>query len=69
MEKITQPFYMVDKSRSRKEGGAGLGLALCSRIAALHNLRLSIESQLEEGTTVTLEFPTGSTPENGDSPS
>ena len=69
MEEITQPFYMVDKSRSRKEGGAGLGLALCSRIAALHNLRLSIESRLGEGTTVTLEFPIDSTPENGDSPS
>ena len=69
MEKITQPFYMVDKSRSRKEGGAGLGLALCSRIAALHSLRLSIESRLGEGTTVTLEFPIDSVPENGDSPS
>ena len=34
--KITEAFYMVDKSRSRAQGGAGLGLALCKAIAALH---------------------------------
>lgn len=52
LEKITQPFYMVDKSRSRKMGGAGLGLALCSEIARLHNSTLTIESEENVGTTV-----------------
>lgn len=52
LEKITQPFYMVDKSRSRKMGGAGLGLALCSEIARLHGSTLTIESEENVGTTV-----------------
>lgn len=34
--KITDAFYMVDKSRSRKEGGSGLGLALCVKVAEIH---------------------------------
>lgn len=51
-EKVFEPFYMVDKSRSRKAGGAGLGLALCVRIAELHNAKLSLASTLGEGTTV-----------------
>ena len=36
IDKITQAFYMVDKSRSRKEGGAGLGMTLCQEIIHLH---------------------------------
>lgn len=52
LEKITQPFYMVDKSRSRKMGGAGLGLALCNEIARLHGSALTIESEENVGTTV-----------------
>ena len=52
LEKIIQPFYMVDKSRSRKMGGAGLGLALCNEIARLHNSTLTIESEENVGTTV-----------------
>jgi len=51
-QKVFEPFYMVDKSRSRKAGGAGLGLALCVQIAALHNAVLSIDSELGKGTTV-----------------
>ena len=42
--KVTEPFYMVDKSRSRAAGGAGLGLALCAQIARLHDGELQIES-------------------------
>lgn len=52
LNKITEPFYMVDKSRSRKMGGAGLGLALCSQIAELHGSELKIESSEGAGTTV-----------------
>lgn len=52
LEKIIQPFYMIDKSRSRKMGGAGLGLTLCNEIALLHGSQLTIESTCGEGTTV-----------------
>ena len=54
--KITEPFYRVDKSRSRLQGGAGLGLALCSRIARLHHALLSFESEPGTGTRVTLSM-------------
>lgn len=53
LEKITEAFYMVDKSRSRKEHGAGLGLALAVRIAQLHHTTLSYTSQTGKGTSVT----------------
>jgi signal transduction histidine kinase len=52
LERITEAFYMVDKSRSRKEHGAGLGLALAAKIAALHGTRLVYESELNVGTIV-----------------
>ena len=42
--KIVKAFYMVDKSRARSRNGAGLGLALCTEILALHGSRLEIES-------------------------
>ena len=50
--KITQAFYMVDKSRSRSRNGAGLGLALCAEILALHGAALDIESELGKGTSM-----------------
>ncbi len=56
IERVTEAFYMVDKARSRKEGGCGLGLALCARIAALHGARLMIESKLGEGTQISVVF-------------
>lgn len=57
LEKIRQPFYMVDKSRSRKAGGAGLGLALCEEIARIHSGVFSIDSRVGQGTLITLRFP------------
>ena len=56
IKKITEAFYMVDKSRSRKEGGAGIGLALCVKIAGLHNAGFGIKSRLGKGTEVMLRF-------------
>ena len=47
--KITEAFYMVDKSRSRSKNGAGLGLALCVEILKLHDSKLQIESELGKG--------------------
>lgn len=54
LERITEAFYRVDKSRSRAQGGVGLGLAICQEIAALHNGTLRFDSEPEKGTTVTL---------------
>jgi signal transduction histidine kinase len=50
--KITEPFYMVDKSRSRKSGGAGLGLALVKLILEKHGLSLEIRDGEKCGTIV-----------------
>lgn len=57
IEHILEPFYMVDKSRSRKQGGAGLGLSLTKQIVDLHHGTMQIESLLEFGTKITLSFP------------
>ena len=54
--KITEAFYMVDKSRSRKAGGIGMGLALCQKIAEIHNARLEIESVVGKGTKISVVF-------------
>ncbi len=64
LDKVCQPFYMVDKSRSRKAGGAGLGLALCQEIAAVHHGSMELDSRPGEGTLVTLRFPLSERPEN-----
>ena len=52
LSRLTEPFYMVDKSRARAEGGAGLGLALCRQIAELHGTSLAFESEVGKGTCV-----------------
>lgn len=54
---VTDAFYMVDKARTRKAGGAGIGLALCKAIATAHHGELNIESNLNEGTTVSVSVP------------
>ena len=54
---IRKAFYRVDKSRSRKSGNMGLGLALCEQIAAAHGKTMQIESKLGEGTKVWIEIP------------
>ena len=53
---ITEPFYRTDKSRSRAEGGAGLGLALCKQIVVKHNAEMHFESTLGKGTKVIINF-------------
>lgn len=57
IDRITEAFYMVDKSRSRKEGGAGIGMALCKQIITLHRGSMDIVSNPGEGTVVRLTFP------------
>ncbi len=55
--RITEAFYMVDKSRSRRQGGAGLGLAICQKSLDLHEAALNFESRQGEGTWVKIRFP------------
>lgn len=57
ISRITEAFYMVDKSRSRREGGAGIGMALCHKIIKLHDGVLQIDSKLGEGTVMKVVFP------------
>ena len=54
LARITEPFYMVDKSRARAQGGAGLGLSLCRKIAEAHGGRLEFESREGAGTRASL---------------
>lgn len=54
--RITDAFYMVDKSRARDEGGAGIGLAICARIMNLHHGEIQFESEIDKGTKVHLIF-------------
>ena len=55
---ITEAFYRVDKSRSRAQGGVGLGLALCERVARLHGTSLEFRSKVGAGTTVSVVMKT-----------
>lgn len=59
IEKITEPFYRVDKARNRAEGRTGLGLALCEQIASLHKATISFFSEENKGTKVMVQFFTG----------
>ena len=56
-QSIFQPFFRVDKSRSREYGGAGLGLSLAWEIANLHGGSVWVEKSTEEGTTIDVEVP------------
>lgn len=55
--KITQAFYMVDKSRARSKNGAGLGLALCTEILKIHHSELEIESEIGKGSCFSFTLP------------
>ena len=56
LPRIFEPFYMVDKSRSKKSGGSGLGLTLVRKIADAHGAEITVESSVGKGTTVRLRF-------------
>lgn len=55
--KVTEPFYRVDKSRSRATGGTGLGLYLCKQIIERLEGELNIESDYGKGTSITVLLP------------
>ena len=53
---IFEPFYRVDKERSRENGGSGLGLAFCKKIVELHRGEIKVETKVNEGTKFTVFF-------------
>lgn len=59
LDRLTEAFYRVDRSRSREQGGVGLGLTLCQEIAALHRGTIRFESPAGGGTCVTVELKGG----------
>lgn len=54
---IFEPFYRVDKSRSKDTGGYGLGLSLCKTVMEAHHGKIEVDSSPKRGTTVSLFFP------------
>lgn len=56
IQKVFEPFFMVDKSRARSNNGVGLGLSICAEIAKIHNTQITIESEVNKGTTIKVEF-------------
>ena len=56
---LFEPFYRVDKSRSSKTGGYGLGLSLCKQIAEAHQGQIEVQSQLGQGTRFLVKLPIG----------
>ena len=61
---IFQPFFRVDKSRSREYGGVGLGLSLVWEITNLHGGCVRVEESSDKGTTIAVELPAGAETES-----
>lgn len=57
LEFIFEPFYRVDKSRTKDSGGFGLGLHLCKNIVEAHKGKISVQSKVGEGTTFNIILP------------
>lgn len=55
-DRIFERFYRVDKSHSKAIGGTGLGLSIVKHGAAYHNAEISLESNVGEGTSISIEF-------------
>jgi signal transduction histidine kinase len=54
---VFEPFYRVDRSRSKKIGGYGLGLSICKAIIQAHGGIISITNNRPRGVTVIIELP------------
>jgi len=57
IDRLTERFYRVDRSRSRETGGTGLGLSIVKHILTRHQARLEVESVLDKGSTFSVVFP------------
>lgn len=55
---LFEPFYRVDEARARKTGGAGVGLAICQRVVALHDGTVSAQTNRPSGLVVRIEIAT-----------
>ena len=56
-DRVFERFFRVDKGRSKAEGGTGLGLSIVKHGAMYHHAEISLESEPEKGTCITLRFP------------
>jgi len=56
-EKIFEPFYRADSSRSRDSGGAGLGLSIVSAVVTAHGGRVKVKETSGGGATFEVELP------------
>lgn len=54
---LFEPFFRVDRSRSKKTGGYGLGLSICKRIMEAHGGKIEVASNLGRGVSFVLTFP------------
>ena len=57
VERVFEPFYRIDRSRSRQTGGYGLGLSICKRALATHGGRLTVEPNVPRGSVFVIELP------------
>ena len=57
IDRLTERFYRVDRSRSRETGGTGLGLSIVKHILTRHQAKLEVTSELGVGSTFSVIFP------------
>jgi signal transduction histidine kinase len=62
LERLFDRFYRLEDSRSRDQGGAGLGLSIAKGIVDAHGGRIWLESDLGQGTTAHVQLPIGNVP-------
>ena len=62
LEKVFEPFYRVDKSRTRQTGGFGLGLSLCKRIVQAHGGTIRAGKAAGGGASIIFTLPLGTPP-------